>query len=332
VLNASALSEDPARNLQLALGVELGVLPPYLYALWSIRPPAEGASVGAAEAAYIIRTVVYEEMLHAGLVANVLNALGVRPEVTAHLMSYPCPLPGHVTTPPWGYDVGLAALGVDAVETFLRIECPEWDPLPDQRSRGWITIGEFYETIGRQLRELPAGAFDGGRQVPLSNNPGSGEMVAVVDLESALEAIDTVVDQGEGHRPKHAVDAAAESDDDHEVAHYYQFKTLAGYFTSGLIDAGRDLHPVIADPCAERYSPQQQAANQAFNEAYTALLDDLQATLGSGAPRMFGAPTKLMVELEQRAAVLRNAGSVPGTGRVAGPTFEYLGSRAGAVA
>jgi hypothetical protein len=36
LLNASVLSDDPAVNLQLGLGVELAVLPPYLSALWSI--------------------------------------------------------------------------------------------------------------------------------------------------------------------------------------------------------------------------------------------------------------------------------------------------------
>lgn len=333
VLNASALSEDPATNLELALGVELGVLPPYLYALWSIRPEADGPSPAAAQAAYAIRTVAYEEMLHAGLVANLMNALGVRPDVTAHLMTYPGPLPGHVTGPPWGYDVGLAPFSAGAVATCLRIECPESDPPADAAARGWITIGEFYETISRQLRNLPAPAFGGGHQLPVSDNPGPGEMVAVVDVESALRAIETVVDQGEGHRPmKHAPVPEVESDDDHEVAHFYQFKTLAQYFTCGLIDPGRDLYPLIANPRAAQYSPEQQAANRGFNEVYTALLDSLQAAFGSDAPRVFGAPTELMLELEQRAVVLRNAGTVPGTTLVAGPTFEYLSPKAGATA
>jgi hypothetical protein len=308
------------------------VLAPYLYALWSIRPEAEGVSPAAVQAAYAIRTVAYEEMLHAGLVANVMNALGVRPDVTAHLVSYPGPLPGHVTEPPWGYVVGLAPLSPDAVQTFLRIERPDWDEQATPPDKGWITIGEFYATIGDQLRGLPASAFHGGHQVPLSNNPGPGEMITVVDLESALAAIETVVDQGEGHRPKGAVTPAAESDDDHEVAHYYQFRALAQSFSSGLIDEGRDLYPVIADPRPAQYSTEQQAANHGFNEAYTALLDDLQATLSSDGPRIFGASTQLMLELEHRAAVLRSAGPVPDTSLVAGPTFEYLSHPAGEAA
>ncbi|MGZ6590056.1 MAG: ferritin-like domain-containing protein, partial [Solirubrobacteraceae bacterium] len=145
MLNASVLSDDPATNLQLALGVELSVLPPYLYALWSIKSRADGASNAAVEAANSIRAVVYEEMLHAGLVGNILNALGVRPQVSEHLMSYPGPLPGHTTDPPYAYDVGLGPLSPTTVATFLRIELPEWDA---PRDRGpWITIAELYDEV-----------------------------------------------------------------------------------------------------------------------------------------------------------------------------------------
>lgn len=336
MLKASALSEDPIANLQLALGIELAVLPPYLYALWSIKSAGEGASQAAAEAAYAIRTVVYEEMLHAGLVANLLNALGARPDLTAHLMSYPGPLPGHVTEPPWGYEVGLGPLCTTGLSTFLRVERPVWDPPPDL-DQGWITLGQFYGTLRQQLGKLPEPAFGGGHQVPLSDNPGPGEMVQVVDLPTALNAIETVVDQGEGHRPKNpsepaspAPDPAAESDDDHEVAHYYQFQTLAQYFTDGLIDPRRDVHPVIANPRAEDYTPEQQVANRAFNDVYTSMLDRLQVTLASDAPQIFGAPTELMLRLGPLAAALRATGTVPGTSYLAGPTFEYLGPGAGA--
>jgi hypothetical protein len=272
--------------------------------------------------------VAYEEMLHAGLVGNLLNALGAQPRLTKFLMTYPGPLPGHTTKPPYAYDVGLGPLSAATVETFMRIELPEWDeveatsPAADGR---WITIGEFYDTVEDQLRELPAGAFGNGRQLPLGDNPGPGRLLDVVDAHSALEAIATIVDQGEGHKPKSPDDPSFEDDDDHEVAHYYQFKTIATYFETKLIDAERDLYPVIGNPDAGRYTPQQQAANAQFNAVYTDLLDGLQATFTSRAPRAFGEPTKLMNRLAQLAAVLRGCGNVPGTAFVAGPTFEYLG-------
>jgi hypothetical protein len=335
LLNASVLSDDPAVNLQLGLGVELAVLPPYLYALWSIKPSADGASDAAVEAARTIRAVAYEEMLHAALVGNVLNALGAPPRVTRFLMTYPGPLPGHTTKPPYAYDVGLGPLSPATVETFMRIELPEWDevkaPSPDANGR-WITIGQFYDTVEEQLRELGAGAFRNGRQLPLGDNPGPGRLVDVVDLPSALEAIATIVDQGEGHKPKSLNPSdrpSSEDDDDHEVAHYYQFKTIATYFKTRLLDAERDVYPVISNPDAARYTPEQQAANTQFNTVYTALLNSLQTMFTSDSPRAFGEPAKLMTQLTHLAAVLRGCGDVPGTAFVAGPTFEYLGAPSG---
>jgi len=328
VLDASALSDDPRANLQLGLGIELSVLPPYLYALWSIKPAAEGASDAAVEAASSIRAVAYEEMLHAGLVGNVLNALRQAPDPMAHLMTYPGPLPGHTSDPKYAYNVGLGPLSDGTVATFKRIERPEWIK-PEEVANGWITIGQFYEQVRQQLRGLPAGSFAGGRQVPRGDNPGPGRMVQVDRLERALEAIDTVVDQGEGHRPPAKDKPAPEIDDDHEVAHFYQFETIARYLKDGRIDTARDVHPVIEDPDAANYSATQQQANTDFNTIYTALLDSLKATFGSNAPRAFGPPTELMAELEHAAAVLRNLGPVPGTNKVAGPTFEYLGARDG---
>jgi Ferritin-like len=328
VLDASVVSDEPRENLQLGLGIELSVLPPYLYALWSIKPPSEGASDAAVEAANSIRAVAYEEMLHAGLVGNVLNALRSKPQVTANLMTYPGPLPGHTSDPKYAFDVGLAPLSADTVATFMLIERPDWVP-PAQVANGWITIGEFYEKVRKQLAGLPAGSFGGGCQVPLGDNPGPGQMVQVDSLKAALDAIETVVEQGEGHRPPPDNAPPPEIDDDHEVAHYYQFLTIHQYLKAGRIDATRDLYPVIENPDAAIYSAAQQQANTDFNTIYTALLDSLQATFESSAPRAFGQPTDLMTELEHAAAVLRDLGPVPGTNTVAGPTFEYLGATDG---
>jgi hypothetical protein len=320
VLDATALKPDPATNLQLALGVELGVLPPYLYALWSIKP---GASVAALEAANSIRAVVYEEMLHAGLVGNILRAIGATPRVTAHLMTYPAPLPGHTTRPPYAYDVGLGPLSPATIATFMQIEMPEWSEDPARlKAGGWLTLGAFYREVARQLE---GASFMGGRQLPADQNPGAGRMIDVTDLQTALDALETIIDQGEGHKPKRKDPAVQQDDDDHEVAHYYQFEAIAGYLSSGLIDPERDLYAVIDGPEVGMYTPEQRAANDRFNAAYSALLRSLQAMFDSPSPRAFGDPTDQMAKLGQLAAQLRSAGTVPGTSSVAGPTFTFGG-------
>lgn len=330
MLYASVVSDDPTINLQLALGVELAVLPPYLYALWSIKPAEEGASVPALEAARSIRAVVYEEMLHAGLVANTLNALGTKPNLVEHLVHYPGPLPGHASEPPYGYVVELGPVSADTVSMFLKIERPGWEPPEVIQDPQWITINDLYDHLLSQLEKLGPHAFDHGHQLPLGDNPGPGRMIAIDDIGCVRYAVRTVLDQGEGHKPPpppppgQPPDLSYESDDEHEVAHYYQFQNIAGYLADGLIDGERDLYPVVANPDPAAYSPQQQSANHGFNELYTELINTLQATLGSPEPRAFGPPTQLMNQLEQRAAVLRSAGPIPGTNQLAGPTFEYL--------
>ena len=65
---------DTVADLRTALGnaikLELGTIPPYLTALFSIKPGANAAA-GA-----IVRSVVIEEMLHLSLACNMLNAVG----------------------------------------------------------------------------------------------------------------------------------------------------------------------------------------------------------------------------------------------------------------
>jgi hypothetical protein len=324
VLDPSAITDDPATNLQLGLAVELSVLPPYLYALWSLKPVGEGASPAAVEAANTMRAVVYEEMLHAALVGNILNALGTPPDVTGQLMSYPGPLPGHITKGPYAYEVSLAPVCVETIDTFKKIELPDWVK-PELIDDGWKTIADLYAEVKAGLRRTNP-SLRALRQLPPGDNPGPGRMIQVKDLTTAFEAIDTIVDQGEGHQQKKPDDPPEGIDDDHEMAHYEQFVAIAGYLDDGSIDPDRDVYPLISDPDASMYDPDQQAANGQFNEAYTALLDSLKQMWQSDAPRAFGEPTSAMNRLAHLAAVLRSTGSIPGMDRLPGPTFEYGGA------
>jgi Ferritin-like len=327
MLLRAALSADPIANLQRALAIELAVLPPYLYACWSVKPRAAGASAAAAEASRTIRSVLYQEMLHVATAANVLNALGAKPHVTASLMKYPGNLPWHVTDGPYAYTVGLCALSAAALDTFKKIERPEWDVTGAAGPSGdWITIGAFYEAIKDQLKALPDSAFAHGRQLALRDNPAPGRLYQVKNRTSAFRAIDTIVVQGEGHKPGNA--SPQQDDSAHETAHYYQFDTIRRYFDTPLLDPARDLYPIIDNPDAAVFNGAQQQLNFAFNQLYCELLDTLEAAFASPAPQVFGAATRLMRRLELAAAMLRNAGVVPGSDRLAGPTFDYVAAGA----
>jgi Ferritin-like len=323
MLEASAVSGDPVTDLQLALGVELAVMPPYLYALWSIKPAAEGAGPAACEAARTIRGVVHEEMLHAALVGNILNALGKAPLVTSNLMTYPGPLPGHMKTGPYAYDVFLGPFSADAVDMFLRIENPHWPSLA-AAAPGWTTLRELYDRVVAELRQRRS-PFNGGRQVAAADSPSPGRMLPVTSLPSAIDAIAIILDQGEGLQPKpDDPDPSYKEDKDREVAHYYQFQTIRDYLSGDRVEAARDVYPVITNPDPDRYSLAQRVANDRFNQVYSALLDSLQAMFTSSSPTPFGRPTKLMGQLSHLAAVLRSLGPVPGTTDLAGPSFQYL--------
>ena len=320
VLDLGAVSETPEENLQLGLRVELAVLPPYLYALWSIRPAREGASPAAVQAADSIRSVVYEEMLHVALAGNLLRALGAAP-VTTNPMIYPGPLPGHTTDPRYQYTVHLGPLSAAAVATFMKIERPDWvKPAADAVT--WITIADLYEKVRQQLKGLGPNRFRGGRQLDVGANPGPGQMIQVRDFPSASLAIDTIIDQGEGHRPT-ADTLKGMTDDDHEVAHFYQFEQISQYFADNCIGAG-DVYPVVEDPDPAMYTAAQQKANAAFNQTYSDLLDSLEHMWASGTPRVFGVPTDLMSRLGHLAAEMRALGPIKDGVHLAGPTFEYL--------
>ena len=82
--------EDLRNDLQQALDTELYIIPPYLTALLSIKGGTNP------DVRVILKEVVVQEMLHVGLVANVFNAVGGKPQFTntAFLPTYPSNIPG----------------------------------------------------------------------------------------------------------------------------------------------------------------------------------------------------------------------------------------------
>jgi hypothetical protein len=226
------------RQLAAALELEHATIPPYLVALYSLRPGTNS------EAYHVLRAVVVEEMLHLTLVANLLNAVGGDPDLThdGFVPTYPACLPDGETD----FEVGLQAFSKGAVDTFLKIERParaggeevltvrrpqNEDSLRaarvhDDSEEHFYSIGEFYQAIEHALVELNAehgdALFDGdpARQVtPEYYYSGGGEIVAVTDLKSAMAAIRLISEQGEGV-------TGALFDFEDEIAHFYRFEQL----------------------------------------------------------------------------------------------------------
>lgn len=322
-------------NLRTAMSIELTTMPAYLYAYWSIKPVEQGGSLAASVAARTIMSVVDEEMLHMGLVGNILNALGGTPAITSDpfLPVYPDVLtrrkiqlkPTDRLTAEPPMVVALAPLSQDTVQLFMRVELPD-DTRVTEPTEDWQTIGQFYQILALQLQQDPDLTYTPQRQLLGPSNPGGGALVRIDSRGAADQAMQLIVEQGEG------ASADQITDPDHELAHYYKFREILFQLQQGVIDPARDVFPLVANPSdyVAQYTPAQQQANLVFNALYSELLDALQELFSSDQPSVFqptasfDAPVSYMERLKQAAAVLRAQGPVPGTTLLAGPTFVYV--------
>jgi CDGSH-type Zn-finger protein len=342
--------ESLRRHLQWAIEIEHATLPPYLCALYSIKPDRNH------EAVEVIHSVFLEEMLHMTLAANLLNAVGGAPQLDTPRMlpAYPTVLP-HSNR---AFEVSLTKLSPEALSVFMRIERPaEHDGLPEDDE--FETIGQFYEAIGESLpllcRELgEAAVFSGDPARQVTDElyyGGSGRIIAVRDLASAQAALAEVVEQGEGLQHKEIWDGDRDMfhPERGEVAHYFRFNELA---------VGRRYRPgdtPQTGPSGERFAvdwdevhnmrPNPRAADypegseirvrlEEFNRSYSGVLHLLHESF-NGSPRLLAVATGLMYGLKEEALRLMELPSGVGETTV-GPSFEYvppglrhLASRAG---
>src|SRR5690242_15431558 len=138
---------DLRTRLQWAIEIEHSIIPPYLCALYSIKP---GSNREAVEA---LTSVFIEEMLHMTLAANVLNAVGGAPvlDQPGFIPTYPQHLPHSRGT----FLIPLAPFSRQTLETFMRIENPE-PPDAHAEADNYDTQGQFYLAIEEALQALCA--------------------------------------------------------------------------------------------------------------------------------------------------------------------------------
>lgn len=304
-------------DVRSAVAAEFTTIPAYLYAYWSIKPANDGGSYAAQLARESVMVVINEEMLHMALASNLLNALGGTVCLTEqpYLPHYPCRLLRSGNHP------DIRSTMVDllpfdlALPMMLAIELPEWDVRPGQP-----TLGEFYDDhILGNLPPEPAW-YTGGRQLAPWDDPGPGILFQIDSYERATEAIHEIVAQGEG------LDARHHDDGDHELAHYWRFSAIEDAVKSGAFDPARDVYPMVASPTdhVKYYSVEQRRANDRFNAAYSRMLDALEDTLTSEHPDVYPVAAGRMRSLQLLAEELRRTGPIPRSGRLPGPTFEYV--------
>lgn len=337
MLGRIATLESLQEHLQWAIELEHFTIPPYLCALYSLAPDHN------ADVAEVVASVVIEEMLHLTLAANLLNAVGGRPQIDTPrmLLPYPRPLPHSDGS----FEVPLARFGPESLDVFLEIERPAAPGAPPEGDR-YESIGQFYDAIRRGLVELcehlgevQVFCGDPARQVTDADiYTGGGRIVSVTGLVTALAALEEIVDQGEGAQLEvWDGDVDVLHPEREEVAHYFRFQELKlGHRyqrgdtpqsgpTGETIAVDWDaVLPMRANPCSSDYAPGSpiRTAQDHFNRTYCALLRQLDQAF-NGSPEMLMPAIGVMYDLKDQAQALMQMPT--GDGRTtAGPTFEYV--------
>lgn len=315
--------------IQTAIELEFSTLPPYLYAKFSIPPGANTAALDR------LNMIISQEMIHMCLACNVLNALGGT--VAIDPPRYPGPLPGDVGK---GLVIHLLPFSSAAIKQGMAIEEPSEPirPMLAAVPEGPVTIGEFYHRLDQELAKLPASAWAANRNQVDDAQFFQGQLFAINTYADAHRAIDNIVSEGEG-TPVSPDNPGSPLDFQKELAHYYRFweiaknqvltkaDTKSGYRWGAKLGVDwKAVHPAIADPESHDFSedsPAARKAQDACNNAYTAMVDALTAAFGGEAGGL-GVAVRAMFDLRMAAMAALLVPLKDGKS-VAGPAFRYLG-------
>jgi hypothetical protein len=316
--------------LQRAIELEHSTIPPYLAALFSLKP---GVNDGIGR---LIRSIVIEEMLHLTIAGNILIAIGGAPQINtpSFVPQYPGPLPMSIGGA--SFIVGIEPFSKPLIQnTFMVIEEPE-HPIPVQvlalaaAVPDFATIGEFYGALKEKLAHFGDTIFTvpADRQV-LQWFP-AGVLFPITGVKSASHGIDIIVDQGEGTTTDPFQSPG-------NPAHFYKFgeifygrkiiQTATGYAYAGdpvpFDPAG--VYPMMPNPKIHYFEAGTQARTRivAFSYAYSSLLNALHAAF-NGRPEQINTAIGLMYELKMIAVSLMQTPVGDGSNMTAGPSYEYI--------
>lgn len=270
--------------------------------------------VYANKAGALIMSIAIEEMLHMALSSNLKQVLAGLPQLVGKSPSvWPACLPGHEPE----FPINRAPFSLDQLMTFLKIESP--DPLPEHthllKAIPYKTIGQFYDIIKKCimhndlnyrtfLPQLVPGKgyyannnidtvyYDKQHKPQFVNADDSGDLIYIKDRESAIHAIDEIVEQGEGNpdapglNPDGSVNCGAIVPADYddkareELSHfskfallYCEYETLTKKFNSlGIGKINISDYFVVNFPTNPKtldYPAQAQAVSNLLNAVYT---------------------------------------------------------------
>ncbi|MFC5213393.1 ferritin-like domain-containing protein [Streptomyces coerulescens] len=302
--------------LQVAVGLELATIPPYLCGWWSIKDQR-------GEVARMIRRIVGDEMYHLGIVCNLLVAVGGRPQIKAAAPVFPGPLPGGVRA---GVTVYLSGLTRPFVrDVMMAIEAPEVSLARSVQASP--TVGEFYDGMLAAFRAVRPDLSTRGQ---VAQHIDSDELRPVRTLDDVELAIEIIREQGEG-----TDSSPTDSFSDDRPAHYYAFgeiyhgralrRTDDGWRYVGPPVPFPDVRPMAPVPVGGWRNTPAHAGGLLFrfDAMYSTVLDSLDAAWAGGGHRALGAGIRTMRGLEEPAVELMEIPIPSGRGTY-GPQFRAL--------
>lgn len=250
-----------------AAAIEHNVMCSYLYGIWSLKN-GEADGLTAAQAEIVTRWkslllgVAIEEMEHLTLVGNLTASIGGTPYLSRP--NFPIPAGYH----PAGIDLELVGFSPALIDHAIFLERPEGIGMDDAPeflhpdayahaaprhtimpvTQDYNTIGHLYrgiyhgfEVLCRRYGEANLFCGDAADQIGPADAPFS-ELTIVTDLASAWEAIETIVEQGEG-APGHS-----------ENSHYQRFVSVKQELATLLAEDPdfKPAFPVARNPVMRR--------------------------------------------------------------------------------
>ncbi|KAJ3568663.1 hypothetical protein NP233_g5565 [Leucocoprinus birnbaumii] len=180
----------------IGLLIELSTIPLYLYAMYSVKPTGDNNLRVRA----LLRGILQQEMLHTALVGNLISSLGgsvvmydprIIPMFPATLLCSKIPM-------------HLEALNTGSLGRFMEIEAPvdaERSGTGDRNTLAsqYDSIGSLYEDLVLSIRGLSDQQFTNNMDNQFLGQDFFGDQLfAITDQASALKALGTVIEQGEG--------------------------------------------------------------------------------------------------------------------------------------
>jgi hypothetical protein len=313
-----------------AAAVEHSLMCQYLFAAFSLKQRTdegltEDQLTDVVGWERLILSVARQEMEHLGLVINLLTAVGGAPRLAHPEFPYATHL--------FGGEMALVPFSGATVKKFVCFERPVTidpkdaycEPAPAPSGDDYTTVGELYERVERALIDAdqgpeplfigPPGAQVGGgvlgTDFPRVGAMGGGYdvyMSAVTDLATARQAIDRIIEQGEGNPG------------DHEYSHYHRFVQIVGELER-VGDAFTPARDVVPNPALPGNAQAQSTIiTHPVTTQVMGLFDAAYSTMLLVLTRLFAHTD----ETEPDLAVLRSVGFFPLMTMAVRPLAELL--------